>query len=210
MNRRQKSSLICILGLGIFATAAAIVRFTYLNNYGLTGDWLWDSRNITIWTVTECNIGIVAGNLPCLKPIFRTILGSTYGPSSRKTSQPYGSRQYGPSSKHRSVANNYASIHSDRAADKDFKGYGAAGKAYMLTTIDAKKDRRNSKSSSGRSSPTRSSTENIIQPGKATNAFNGRGGIAVTTQVDVTESHTARDLYDNESGHERPEAKTMV
>lgn len=57
MNGRQKASLICILGLGIFASAAALVKLTYLTNYGRTGDWLWDSRNLTIWTVIECNIG---------------------------------------------------------------------------------------------------------------------------------------------------------
>lgn len=45
MNRRQKVTIIAILGLGIFATAAAVVKVTFLPNYGKTGDWLWDSRN---------------------------------------------------------------------------------------------------------------------------------------------------------------------
>ena len=73
MNRRHKASLICILGLGTFATAAAFVKLSYLPAYGREGDLLWDSRNMTIWTVIECNVGIIAGNLPCLKPLFRTI-----------------------------------------------------------------------------------------------------------------------------------------
>ncbi|OAG06881.1 uncharacterized protein CC84DRAFT_630037 [Paraphaeosphaeria sporulosa] len=83
LNRRQKSSIVCILGLGIFATAAALVKISFLPNYGSTGDWLWDSRNITIWTILETCVGIIAGNLPCLKPLFRTVLGSTYGRGSR-------------------------------------------------------------------------------------------------------------------------------
>ncbi|KAF1975454.1 hypothetical protein BU23DRAFT_458233 [Bimuria novae-zelandiae CBS 107.79] len=83
MNRRQKTSIIGVLGLGIFATAAAIVKLSFLPYYGREGDWLWDSRNITIWTVLECCVGIIAGNLPCLKPLFRTVLGSTYGRGSR-------------------------------------------------------------------------------------------------------------------------------
>lgn len=83
MNRRQKLSILCILSLGVFATAAALVKISFLPNYGSTGDWLWDSRNITIWTVLETCVGIIAGNLPCLKPLFRTVLGSTYGRGSR-------------------------------------------------------------------------------------------------------------------------------
>lgn len=32
----------------------------------------------------ECNIGIVAGSLPTLRPNLKTILGSTYGRNTRK------------------------------------------------------------------------------------------------------------------------------
>ncbi|KAH9871791.1 hypothetical protein J1614_006048 [Plenodomus biglobosus] len=200
MNHRQKASLICILGLGIFASAAALIKLSYLTNYGRSGDWLWDSRNLTIWTVAECNVGIVAGNLPSLKPIFRTILGSTYGRGSRKASQPYGAGLYGAGThpQHRSVAKNYQSIHSNRTGDGDgeFKTYGAAGEAYMLTTIDAHRDGEKggddggSKSSySGQSSPARQSTEHIIRSPSKAHTYNGvLGRIAVTTQVDVTES----------------------
>ncbi|KAH7130877.1 hypothetical protein EDB81DRAFT_905479 [Dactylonectria macrodidyma] len=82
---RTRISLIGILGLGIFACAAAIVRLGYAANYGKLGDWLWDSRNLTIWVVIELNVGIIAGTLPCLRPIFKSFLGSIYGTGSRKT-----------------------------------------------------------------------------------------------------------------------------
>lgn len=75
---RVKASLICIMGLGVFACAAGIIKMTYLFNYGKTGDFLWDSANITIWTVTECNTGIIASCLPCLKPLFRRVLEKSY------------------------------------------------------------------------------------------------------------------------------------
>lgn len=38
MNRRHKASVICILGLGVFATAAALVKLSYLPSYGHSGD----------------------------------------------------------------------------------------------------------------------------------------------------------------------------
>ncbi|PVH67723.1 hypothetical protein DL98DRAFT_370957, partial [Cadophora sp. DSE1049] len=74
INPRTKASLICILGLGVFACAAAMVKTSFTVNYGKTGDFLWDSTNLTIWTVAECNTGIIAACLPCLKPLFRRIL----------------------------------------------------------------------------------------------------------------------------------------
>lgn len=46
-------------------------------NLGHYSDWLWDSRNISIWHVVELNTGIVAGILPAIRPLFRGILGSS-------------------------------------------------------------------------------------------------------------------------------------
>lgn len=88
VNTRTRVSLLFSLGLGCFACAAAFIKIGSLVNYGKTGDWLWDSRDISIWTVVECNTGIIAGNLPTLRPIFKRILGSSLG---------YGSRTNGPS-----------------------------------------------------------------------------------------------------------------
>jgi hypothetical protein len=82
---RTRMTLLAILGLGVFACAAAVVKVGYVTNYGKLGDWLWDSRNITIWTVVELNVGIIAASLPCLKPLFRRFLGSYYGKNSKKT-----------------------------------------------------------------------------------------------------------------------------
>jgi hypothetical protein len=213
MNRRQKTSIIGILGLGIFATAAALVKLSYVSTYGRSGDWLWDSRNLTIWTVIECNIAIVAGNLPCLKPLFRTVLGSTYGRGSRKgDSSKYVSRPYGPGSNLRSEKKNYSELHSNKTADTGYPGYGGRD-AYMLTTIGA--DKRTgadvSRISSGRSSPVdpgKNSTESVSRLNDKT--FGGLGGIAVTTKVDVSESVHSRDRDIYEDGKRRPKAKEMV
>jgi hypothetical protein len=211
MNRRQKASLICILGLGVFATAAAFVKFTYITTYGRSGDLMWDSRHLTIWTVTETTVGIVAGNLSCLKPLFRTLLVSTYGQGSRKHTHPeYSSKMYGPGSKHRSVIRNYASLGSDKVADADFQ---RAGEAYMLTTIDANKAGAVSKITSGRSSPSPSKYSSDSERRLNNNArgLSGVGDITVTKTVDVTESVHERSFYnDNERRYERPQAKELV
>ncbi|KAJ4983126.1 integral membrane family protein [Stagonosporopsis vannaccii] len=192
MNKRQKSSLMCILGLGIFATAAALIKTSFLPSYGKTGDWLWDSRNLTIWTVVESNIGIVAGNLPCLKPLFRAVLGSTYGRGSRKTSAPaygYGSRPYGAGTR-QSGAKGWGALGSQRTADGEEEGVprGYAGKeSFMLTTINAEREfRRKSAAPSVEEgeSTGKSSRESLARG----NASPGLGGIKVDTEVNVVES----------------------
>lgn len=96
MSKRKRASVIAILSLGLFATSAACVRVYYLKDYGRNPDLLWDSRNITIWAVVECNTGIIAGNLPCFNPLFRSMLSATYG--SRNLSRRYGTGQHNESS----------------------------------------------------------------------------------------------------------------
>ncbi|KAH6700607.1 hypothetical protein BKA61DRAFT_620853 [Leptodontidium sp. MPI-SDFR-AT-0119] len=86
---RVKASLICIMGLGVFASVAAMIKMSYLPNYGKNGDFLWDSTYITIWVAVECNTGIIASCLACMKPLFRHILDKSlkgYNSSSRSKS----------------------------------------------------------------------------------------------------------------------------
>lgn len=54
---------------------AGIIKITILPSYGRSGDFLYDSAELTIWTTTELNVGILAGSIPCLKPLYRILLG---------------------------------------------------------------------------------------------------------------------------------------
>ncbi|KAG8163619.1 hypothetical protein KVR01_006916 [Diaporthe batatas] len=83
VTRRTRVSLFCVLGLGCFACACAIVRFTFLGTYRKKDDWLWDTQSLTTWTVLEMNVGITAASLPSLRPLFKKVLGSIYGPGSK-------------------------------------------------------------------------------------------------------------------------------
>ncbi|KAF0321073.1 integral membrane protein [Colletotrichum asianum] len=90
---RVRISLMIILGLGVFACAAACVKVYYVvTAYGKSFDPLWDSRDIQMWTVIEANIGIIAGSLPTLRPLFKDFLGSIYGKGSKA---PTGNTYYG-------------------------------------------------------------------------------------------------------------------
>lgn len=97
VNPRTRNILIAILGLGLFGCIAGCVRISYLGSYGASGDWLWDGRNLAIWTILELNMGIVAGSLPTLRPLARRLLGSVASRSKSSKSRantntqgPYG------------------------------------------------------------------------------------------------------------------------
>ncbi|KAI8298358.1 hypothetical protein K4K59_002868 [Colletotrichum sp. SAR11_240] len=66
------------------ATVAAVIKISFLPNYGKHGDFLFDSSDITIWTTVEICTAIIAASIPCLKPLFRAILA---GSSAKYTSQ---------------------------------------------------------------------------------------------------------------------------
>nr|ALM31974.1 decarboxylase_GME4319 [Daldinia eschscholzii IFB-TL01] len=101
INARTKASLICVLGLGIFACAAAIVKAAFISNYGKTGDFLWDSANLTIWIAAETNTGIIAACLPCIKPMFKTIFDSTLRYGSSRKKDAYDLRDYAHGTNHK-------------------------------------------------------------------------------------------------------------
>jgi hypothetical protein len=71
------------------AAVAAIVKITFLTNYGKHGDFLYDSSDITIWTTVEICTAIMAANIPCLKPLFKTLFDGT------SVAQRYGSNYKG-------------------------------------------------------------------------------------------------------------------
>jgi hypothetical protein len=189
MNRRQKTSVIAILALGVFATAAALVKAGYISEYGKTGDWLWDSKDLTIWTVMECNVGIIAGNLPCLKPLFRTVLGSTYGRGSndRAGSKPI-SGPYGTGSNHRPAGSEaYKSLGSGKDDRRPVSPY-ATYEAHIMTTINADKAAiDNARSSSAASlrddTPRNGSADSVVLLDSKVPNFSKLGGITKTTEV---------------------------
>ncbi|KAK7990463.1 hypothetical protein PG990_014743 [Apiospora arundinis] len=125
LNWKAKSAIIGILSLGIFATAAAIAKMAYLSNYGKYGDLLFDSADITIWTTIEITVAMIAGSIPCLKPLFKKMLdlSSAYRGGGKSSHQRY----YGQNSNHgtggsRSRNSTFAQQHRRRTLKADENG----------------------------------------------------------------------------------------
>lgn len=67
MKTRSKVMTGVVLGLGLVASVASIVRTVYTNAYSSENNYLYNTGKIVLWTVVECGLGIIAGSLPMLK-----------------------------------------------------------------------------------------------------------------------------------------------
>ncbi|RAH60550.1 hypothetical protein BO85DRAFT_457374 [Aspergillus piperis CBS 112811] len=86
MSRQTKAALAGILSLGCIASAGVIVRIPFLPTYK-DAEFLYATTQISIWSNVEAGLGITAGCLVTLRPLFRWLGGTSYAPTrSKKTS----------------------------------------------------------------------------------------------------------------------------
>ncbi|KAH8654192.1 hypothetical protein BGZ61DRAFT_594821 [Ilyonectria robusta] len=71
MRKTLKKMIALVLGLGVLASIATIIRMPYSSVYSHTTDLLHDIGNIILWTVVECDLGIIAGSMPMLRTYIR-------------------------------------------------------------------------------------------------------------------------------------------
>lgn len=75
--------LMTVLGLGVLACLACIMKTVHLYQMAEYTDFLWDSCYITIWVAVEVNVGIIAGSIPAVKPCVRALVGHRNSQHSR-------------------------------------------------------------------------------------------------------------------------------
>ncbi|RMJ25340.1 integral membrane protein [Aspergillus sp. HF37] len=83
MNRRSKLAVVGILSIGCIAGAAVIIRAPYVKNYK-SREFLYDTTDISIWSNVEAGLGITAGCLSTLRPLFRALRDTTSNSRSRQ------------------------------------------------------------------------------------------------------------------------------
>ncbi|KAL4907209.1 hypothetical protein BDW74DRAFT_175990 [Aspergillus multicolor] len=95
MPKANKIAVLSILCLTISATVAIIVRIPYMDGYAET-DALYAAVDMLIWAYIELSLGIIAGNLATLGPLFRTWFGlaSSRGNSASTTTTPKPKRSF--------------------------------------------------------------------------------------------------------------------
>ncbi|KAI1779117.1 hypothetical protein F4818DRAFT_455292 [Hypoxylon cercidicola] len=83
MKFKVKASLAFLLALGALASVSTIVRMPYTVKYFFEATHtLRKTASIIIWSIVEAGIGIIAGSLPPLRPLFRRV-GFGFGATRR-------------------------------------------------------------------------------------------------------------------------------
>ncbi|KAI4602327.1 hypothetical protein KJ359_009567 [Pestalotiopsis sp. 9143b] len=92
LKRKVKISVAIILGVGVIASSATLVRLRYLLHYSDPDNYLYSVADIAIWSVVESGIGIIAGSAPSLRPLLKYIpfLGDTSSNRTPGTGGPSG------------------------------------------------------------------------------------------------------------------------
>ncbi|TEY71109.1 hypothetical protein BOTCAL_0101g00010 [Botryotinia calthae] len=89
LSPKIKVAISILLGMGMFASVATVVRVKYFPNYAKSIDYLYGVAPIVWWSTIEIGLGIIAACLSALRPLLRFALGnSSYGPSDDKPSPP--------------------------------------------------------------------------------------------------------------------------
>ncbi|KAF5657608.1 integral membrane protein pth11 [Fusarium heterosporum] len=73
MTKQAKATVIVILGLGIFASIATLVRLRYLADLTETNDILFAGTDAMVWTLIEPGVAIVASSLATIRPLLRAM-----------------------------------------------------------------------------------------------------------------------------------------
>ncbi|KAH8654834.1 hypothetical protein BGZ61DRAFT_434895 [Ilyonectria robusta] len=94
MNKQSKIALIPIMLMACVASAAVVVRFGYVKDFK-NPDFLYATLDIAIWSTVEGGLGITAGSLATLRPLFR-IISPHLGFSTRGASIVHDSDRHEP------------------------------------------------------------------------------------------------------------------
>ena len=108
---REKLVLTIVMGMGLLASAATVARLTLIKGYGVGGDFSWDNSPMAMWAHLECDIGIAAACIPCLKSPFEKVLRRAGLLSPRDSTAVYRNHKYLPHSENMQMQSWRGSMH---------------------------------------------------------------------------------------------------
>ncbi|KAF6815821.1 integral membrane family protein [Colletotrichum sojae] len=71
MTMQAKATVIVILGLGIFASIATLIRLKFLADLSDLSDILFMGTDAMVWTLVEPGVAIIASSLVTIRPLLR-------------------------------------------------------------------------------------------------------------------------------------------
>ncbi|KAK4654003.1 hypothetical protein QC762_400290 [Podospora pseudocomata] len=144
---RERIVIGVLMALGIFASAASIVKATMAANFGLTEDPNLEGIQMGTWSLVEEQVAFIAACIPCLRKPFQQVLQhfglATANASTKKT----GATGYGRMNGTSGVSNvngaiRMKSLNSSRAqSEEDILGpNGQNGEAEIWRTTEVRVD----------------------------------------------------------------------
>ncbi|OIW29715.1 hypothetical protein CONLIGDRAFT_341213 [Coniochaeta ligniaria NRRL 30616] len=73
MTKQAKATVIVLLGLGIFASVATLVRLKYLSDLNEKSDILFAGTPAMVWTLIEPGVAIIASSLVTIRPLLHAM-----------------------------------------------------------------------------------------------------------------------------------------
>ncbi|KAH9891385.1 integral membrane protein [Xylariomycetidae sp. FL2044] len=71
INRRTKAGIAVLLSMGMLAGIALIIRIPYIRILAVSPDFLYETINVAIWSAIEPGLGIMAGCIANMRPLFK-------------------------------------------------------------------------------------------------------------------------------------------
>ncbi|KAF2274262.1 uncharacterized protein EI97DRAFT_444269 [Westerdykella ornata] len=93
---RERVIIGMLMGLGVFAATASIVKVRVAANWGIAKDMTNEGIKLSMWTILEEVVGLIAACIPCLRSLFQKVLVNfglvtdSNKPSGRGYGQMYG------------------------------------------------------------------------------------------------------------------------
>ncbi|KAM3509948.1 hypothetical protein MY10362_000291 [Beauveria mimosiformis] len=73
MTKQAKVTVVLILGLGIFASIATLIRVKFLAALTETDDLLFSATDALLWSMVEPGVAIIASSLATIRPLLRVL-----------------------------------------------------------------------------------------------------------------------------------------
>ncbi|KAL6703556.1 hypothetical protein ACN47E_009581 [Coniothyrium glycines] len=110
LGLKKKIGVLLMFSVGSFVTVVSIIRLRSLVHFANTTDMTWDYLEASLWSVLECQVGIICACMPAMRlgltRLFPKLLGSS--------AQAYSRDAYGTTSRSkRSQANTFNGLTSN-------------------------------------------------------------------------------------------------
>ncbi|KAH7053302.1 hypothetical protein B0J12DRAFT_51440 [Macrophomina phaseolina] len=96
LDWKKRVAVFFIMSLGSYAAITTLIRVRTLDDLAKNADYLYNLTGIIIWSWIEPGVGIIAGSMATLRPLFRVVFERTGISKSYTKTRSTGTARYDP------------------------------------------------------------------------------------------------------------------